>query len=72
MRWRADGGAAFLHAPISPPVSTASGPDIQLRKRYVDQTFGVEVLCTRAGIGPLSVSGEPMVMKDAAPLPSSD
>jgi len=58
--------------PISPPASTASVPDIQLGKRYVNQTFGIEVLCTRAGTGPLSVSGEPMAMKDAAPLPSSD
>jgi len=59
--------------PISPPASAsaASVPDIQLGMRYVNQTFGIEVLCTRAGTGPLSVSGEPMVIKDAAPLPSS-
>jgi len=58
--------------PVSAPVSAASDPDIRLGKRYVNQTFGIEVLCTRAGTGPLSVSGEPMVIKDAAPLPSSD
>jgi len=58
--------------PASPPVSAAGDLDIRLGKRYVNQTFGIEVLCTKAGTGPLSVSGEPMVIKDAAPLPSSD
>jgi hypothetical protein len=55
--------------PPSPPTSPASAPDI---KRYVNQTYSIEVLCTKPGTGPLSVSEEPMVLKDAEPLPSSD
>lgn len=44
----------------------------QLGKRYVDDDAGIEVLCTKAGEGSLAVSGRPLVLKEAKPLPSSD
>jgi hypothetical protein len=48
------------------------GPRVELGKRYVDDEDGVEVLCVKAGIGPLAVSGRELVLKTAKPLPSSD
>lgn len=44
----------------------------QIGKRYVDEQTGVEVLCTKAGLGTLTIGGRVMPMKDAKPLPSSD
>jgi hypothetical protein len=43
-----------------------------LGKRYADETLGIEVLCTKAGEGALSVGDTPLPVKDAKPLPSSD
>jgi hypothetical protein len=43
-----------------------------LGKRYVTTDDSVEVLCTKAGPGPVTIDGEPLVRKDAKPLPSSD
>jgi hypothetical protein len=44
----------------------------QLGKRYADEAAGLEVLCTKAGEGSLSVAETPILLKDAKPLPSSD
>ena len=43
-----------------------------LGKRYVDASESLEVLCTKAGEGSLSLGDEPMVLKEAKPLPASD
>ena len=43
-----------------------------LGKRYVDDAGDLEVLCTKAGESSLSVSDEPLEIKEAKPLPSSD
>jgi hypothetical protein len=43
-----------------------------LGKRYADPASGLEVLCTKAGEGSLSIGDEPLAVKDAKPLPSSD
>jgi hypothetical protein len=43
-----------------------------LGKRYADHDSGIELLCTKAGEGSLSLGGAPLPMKDAKPLPSSD
>ena len=50
--------------------SLGDGP--QLGKRYADDEIGLEVLCTRAGTGALTVDGRPLLLKGAKPLPSSD
>ncbi len=50
--------------------STASGT--LLGKRYGDRGPGLELLCTKAGEGSLSLGDEPLPLKDAKPLPSSD
>jgi len=43
-----------------------------LGKRYHHEPSGLELLCTRPGDGTLSIDGEPIPLKDAKPLPSSD
>ena len=43
-----------------------------LGKRYADADAGIELLCTKAGKGSLSLGGQPIGLKEAKPLPSSD
>lgn len=43
-----------------------------LGKRYADDDLGLELLCTRAGSGALTANGQPLPLKGAKPLPSSD
>ena len=50
--------------------SLGDGP--LLGKRYADDDLGLELLCTRAGKGALTVDGRPLLLKGAKPLPSSD
>jgi hypothetical protein len=41
-------------------------------KRYVDEAGTIELLCTKAGKGTLSIAGAPLFLKEAKPLPASD
>jgi hypothetical protein len=41
-------------------------------KRYADEDLGLELLCSRGGAGALTANGEPLLLKGAKPLPSSD
>jgi hypothetical protein len=41
-------------------------------KRYVDENGDVELLCTKAGDGSLTVDGILLTLRGAKPLPSSD
>ena len=43
-----------------------------LGKRYVHDPSGLELLCTKAGVGSLSVGDEVRTTQQAKPLPSSD
>ncbi|EHI12151.1 hypothetical protein [Mycolicibacterium thermoresistibile] len=43
-----------------------------LGKRYADPDLGLEVLCTKAGDGSLSVGDRPLALKTVTPLPASD
>ncbi len=45
---------------------------ILLGKRYTDAEGTIEVLCTKAGTGSLWLDGQPLKVKEAKPLPSSD
>jgi hypothetical protein len=49
-----------------------SGSGLILGKRYAHESSELECLCTRAGAGELTVNGEPLILKDAKPLPPSD
>jgi len=53
-------------------VDQALADGTQLGKRYTDETSGIEVLCTKAGEGTLTLDGERLELKGAKPLPSSD
>ncbi len=59
--------------PDSPAaLSAAHSSGTLLGKRYADPGSGLELLCTKAGDGSLSLGDEPLLPKDAKPLPSSD
>jgi hypothetical protein len=51
---------------------TSLGDAALLGKRYADEELGLELLCTKAGQGALTVDGRPLEVKGAKPLPSSD
>ena len=44
----------------------------RMGKRFADPDTGIEVLATKGGAGSLSLDGQPLALKDAKPLPSSD
>ena len=69
------GGAPMVEADPggatgTPDASLGEGP--ALGKRYADDERGLELLCSRAGTGALTVDGQPLLLKGAKPLPSSD
>lgn len=41
-------------------------------KRYVDEESGLELLCTKQGLGALEFEGRTLSLKQPKPLPSSD
>jgi hypothetical protein len=53
--------------------ASASGEnDTVLGKRYVDTDTALEVLCTKAGPGVLTVDGRALTIKAPTALPASD
>jgi hypothetical protein len=55
-------------------IASGAGADggTLLGKRYVDDTTGLEVLCTRPGAGGLAVDGRSLTIKTPKTLPASD
>ena len=69
------GGAPMLEdgqAGDGASLDSSLGDGPQLGKRYADDELGLELLCTRAGTGALTVDGRLLLLKGAKPLPSSD
>lgn len=70
------GGAPLLsdgdEAPATAELDPSLGDGPLLGKRYVDEETDLELLCTRAGKGALTVDGRVLTVKGAKPLPSSD
>ena len=69
------GGHAFLAVDAEVVTQgTEAGFDqgTQLGKRYSDDELGLEVLCTKAGEGSISVGETLLDVKGAKPLPASD
>ena len=70
------GGAPLLddgeEAAGAPALDASLGEGPRLGKRYADDDLGLELLCTRAGSGALTVDGRLLPVKGAKPLPSSD
>ena len=58
------------------PERVAVDPDkaggTQLGKRYASDAAGLELLCSKAGEGSLTIGDEPIGLKEAKALPSSD
>jgi hypothetical protein len=81
---KAPAGAVELTIGGAPALTDATGRDdtagiaeghaggTLLGKRYVDGDDTLELLCTKPGDGLPALSGEPLVLKDAKPLPASD
>ncbi|WP_127783705.1 hypothetical protein [Rhodococcus sp. X156] len=65
-------GAPMTTDGASGTSATEGGESLVVGKRYRDEAGSVELLCTVAGAGPLSVDGEPLSEQAAKPLPSSD
>jgi hypothetical protein len=51
---------------------TIEGDGTLLGKRYADEELGLELLCSQAGEGALTIGDQPLLIKGAKPLPSSD
>ena len=70
------GGAPMLDdgetVPEGVTLDASDDEAILIGKRYADEELGIELLCTKAGAGALTVNGEPLHLKGAKPLPSSD
>ena len=70
------GGQPMLAPGDDRPDGLTPAPDhadgVQVGKRYFDAETGIEVLCSKAGAGSLSVGGRPLARKDAKALPASD
>lgn len=64
----AKGGAA----PGGVAPDPGHGNGTQIGKRYADEATGLELLCTKGGEASLSLGDEPLLLKGAKPLPSSD
>jgi hypothetical protein len=54
------------------PIDDVHRDGTLLGKRYADEATGIELLCTKAGEGSLSLGATPLPVKEAKPLPSSD
>ena len=67
-------------APMTAPDADGSGGSLSpdhsggslLGKRYVDADETIELLCTKAGEGSLSIGDVALGLKEAKPLPASD
>jgi hypothetical protein len=70
------GGAAMLAvteaAPAGAKLDPAHAQGSLIGKRYVDAAEALELLCTKGGEGSISVDGQPLSIKQAKALPSSD
>ena len=70
------GGQPMVAHAETPPAGQTPAPELSggslVGKRYADADTGLEVLCAKPGAGSLSLSGRPLVVRDAKKLPSSD
>jgi len=70
------GGHPLIDLKAEPTVGLTLKQDADagnaLGKRYTDGDRQLELLVTKAGRGTLAVGGQPLVVKEAKPLPASD
>jgi hypothetical protein len=66
-------GAPMLESEEGRQLSGDGAPaDVPVGKRFADAAHTIELLCVKAGAGPLNVDGVDLAMREAKPLPSSD
>lgn len=65
-------GAAMVDSPQTTDGDAGAGAPLQIGKRYEDAESGLCVMCTKAGVGPLTFDGHELTVQQAKPLPSSD
>jgi hypothetical protein len=58
--------------PEASPMLPALSDRVTAGKRYSDSETGLELLVSKTGLGPLTVSGRLLEMKKTKSLPSSD
>ncbi|MGP3916302.1 hypothetical protein [Nonomuraea sp. 10N515B] len=68
---RCGGVPVIAHDQLAAP-GPGDGHDLLIGKRYSDNTGELEVLVTKAGSGQLALGDEPLTIKAARALPSSD
>ncbi|HME49552.1 hypothetical protein [Mycobacterium sp.] len=67
------GGQPMVTGDAAPAVdASVDGEMLLIGKRYCDTSGALEVLCTKAGPGGLTVGEEVLEIKAAKPLPASD
>ncbi|HVT36295.1 MAG TPA: hypothetical protein VHE37_11950 [Nevskiaceae bacterium] len=70
------GGVAMLTgtatAPAGALLDAAHAGETLIGKRYVNADESIELLCTKGGKGSMSIGSEPLQVKQAKQLPSSD
>ena len=69
------GGAPMVAQGEEPPAASidpALAGGTPLGKRFASEALGLEILVTKAGEGTLCANGEPLPLKDAKALPTSD
>ena len=72
------GGAPMVPLDVGADVRTVDNPNptyaggTLLGKRYGDDDLGIEVLCTKEGVGSLSIGEILLTVRQPKPLPSSD
>jgi hypothetical protein len=71
------GGAELIDfgrqpAPEPALVPVPEAPPAKLGKRYTDPSGTLELLITKAGGGALTLDGQPLIERQAKPLPASD
>ena len=70
------GGRALVGIDVSVPgdveLDAGFAGGTMLGKRYTDERGTLELLCTKAGAGSLSIGDVPMQLSGAKPLPASD
>lgn len=66
------GGAALVDMNTASEEQPGLDGAVMVGKRYVDAAEQLEVLCTKAGAGELSLNGETLVIRNSKALPSSD
>jgi hypothetical protein len=69
------GHPMMAHAEAKPAdvvIAADQAAGTQAGKRFADDVSGIELLCTKAGAGSLSIDGRPLGAKEAKKLPASD